>query len=93
VRVAEMIDALRDTLSAAVEAYLSVSGYRMNMVMKRLTSISTILMSVTLIAGIYGMNFSFMPELAWRYGYVGALTVMLLLALALYFYFRKIKWL
>ncbi len=93
VRVAEMIDALRDTLSAAVEAYLSVSGYRMNLVMKRLTSISTILMSVTLIAGIYGMNFGFMPELGWRYGYVGALAAMLLLALALYFYFRRIKWL
>ncbi|MBI1763538.1 MAG: magnesium/cobalt transporter CorA [Acidobacteria bacterium] len=93
VRVTEMIDTLRDTLSAAVEAYLSVSGHRMNMIMKRLTSISTILMSVTLIAGIYGMNFSFMPELGWRYGYVGALAVMLLLALVLYVYFRKIKWL
>lgn len=93
VRVAEMIDALRDTLSATVEAYLSVSGHRMNLIMKRLTSISTILMSVTLVAGIYGMNFGFMPELSWRYGYVGALTVMLLLALALYFYFRRIKWL
>jgi len=93
VRVTEMIDALRDTLSATVEAYLSVSGYRMNLIMKRLTSISTILMSVTLVAGIYGMNFGFMPELGWRYGYVGALLVMLLLALALYVYFRRIKWL
>jgi magnesium transporter len=93
VRVAEMIDALRDTLSAAVEAYLSVSGYRMNLVMKRLTSISTILMSVTLVAGIYGMNFKYIPELEGRYGYVGALAGMLLLALALYFYFRRIKWL
>lgn len=93
IRVTEMIDVLRDTLSAAVEAYLSVSGHRMNMIMKRLTSISAILMSVTLIAGIYGMNFNFMPELGWRYGYVGVLAVMLLLALALYFYFRKIKWL
>jgi magnesium transporter len=93
VRVTEMIDALRDTLSAAVEAYLSVSGYRMNLIMKRLTSISTILMSVTLIAGVYGMNFNFMPELGWRYGYVGGLAAMLLLALALYLYFRRIKWL
>ncbi len=93
IRVTEMIDMLRDTLSAAVEAYLSVSGHRMNMVMKRLTSISTILMSVTLLAGIYGMNFAFMPELGWRYGYVGAWASMLALALALYFYFRKIKWL
>jgi magnesium transporter len=50
-------------------------------------------MSVTLIAGIYGMNFEHMPELGWKYGYVGALAFMLLLGLALYFYFRSIKWL
>jgi len=61
--------------------------------MKRLTSISAILMSVTLIAGIYGMNFDYMPELKVRYGYVGALTSMLAVAVALYAYFRRIKWL
>lgn len=93
VRVVEMVDTLRDTLSAAVEAYLSVSGHRMNQIMKRLTSISTILMSVTLVAGIYGMNFAYMPELGMRYGYVGALTAMLVIALLLYVYFRRIKWL
>ncbi|MCG3159129.1 MAG: Cobalt/magnesium transport protein CorA [Acidobacteria bacterium] len=93
IRVADSIDALREIVGSAMEAYLSVSGNRMNFVMKRLTSISAILMSVTLIAGIYGMNFQFMPELGWRYGYVGALVSMLLVGLALYFYFRKIKWL
>jgi magnesium transporter len=80
-------------LVSTVEAYLSVSGHRMNLIMKRLTSVSTILMSVTLIAGIYGMNFSYMPELGWRFGYVGVLLAMLVLALGLFFYFRKIKWL
>jgi len=93
VRVADMIDTLRELISSTMDVYLSVSGNRMNMVMKRLTSISAILMSVTLIAGIYGMNFEFMPELRWRYGYAGALTSMLAVGLALYFYFRKIKWL
>lgn len=93
VRVADMIDTLRELIAATMDAYLSVSGNRMNVVMKRLTSISTILMSATLVAGIYGMNFNFMPELGWRYGYTGALTSMLVIALALYFYFRKIKWL
>ena len=93
IRVAEMIDTLRDMLASSVEAYLSVSGHRMNLIMKRLTSISTILMSVTLVAGIYGMNFAYMPELGARYGYVGALLAMLGIALALYFYFRRIKWL
>lgn len=93
VRVADMIDTLRDLIGSTMDAYLSVSGNRMNVVMKRLTSISTILMSVTLVAGIYGMNFAFMPELGWRYGYTGALLSMLVIALALYFYFRRIKWL
>ncbi len=92
-RVADTIDTLRELATATMEAFLSVSGNRMNVVMKRLTSISTILMSVTLIAGIYGMNFAFMPELGWRYGYVGALAAMLVVGLALYFYFRRIKWL
>jgi magnesium transporter len=93
IRVADTIDTLRDLLGATMDAYLSVSGNRMNLIMKRLTSISTILMSVTLVAGIYGMNFDFMPELKWRYGYVGALCSMLGIAVVLYFYFRKIKWL
>lgn len=92
-RVADAIDALREIVNSTMEAYLSVSGNRMNIIMKRLTSISTILMSVTLIAGIYGMNFQYMPELMWRYGYVGALASMVIIGLALYFYFRKIKWL
>ncbi len=93
VRVADMIDTLRELIASTMDAYLSVAGNRMNVVMKRLTSISTILMSVTLVAGIYGMNFQFMPELGWRYGYTGALTAMLVIGLALYFYFRKINWL
>src|SRR5262245_23806299 len=93
IRVADSIDALREIAGSTMDAYLSVSGNRTNFVMKRLTSIATILMSVTLIAGIYGMNFNFMPELRWRYGYSGALASMLVVALALYFYFRKIKWL
>jgi magnesium transporter len=93
IRVTEMIDALREILGSAVDAYLSVQGNRMNIAMKRLTSISAILMSVTLISSIYGMNFTFMPELGWRYGYVGVLTAMLVIGLALYYYFRQIKWL
>ena len=93
IRVADSIDTLRDMLGSTMDAYLSVSGNRMNMVMKRLTSVATILMSVTLIAGIYGMNFEFMPELKWRFGYVFALLSMVGVGLALYFYLRRVKWL
>jgi magnesium transporter len=93
IRIADTIDTLRDMIGSTMDAYLSISGNRMNMVMKRLTSISTILMSVTLVAGIYGMNFDYMPELKWRFGYIGTLTAMLIIGLAIYFYFRRIKWL
>ena len=92
-RVGDMVDTLRDLLASAMEAYMSVSGNRMNTVMKRLTSIATILMSTTLIAGIYGMNFERMPELTWRYGYVYALLSMIAVGLAIYFYLRRIRWL
>jgi magnesium transporter len=92
-RVADSIDTLRELVSSTMEAYLSISGNRMNIIMKRLTAISAILMSVTLVAGIYGMNFNYMPELTWRYGYIGAWVSMLVIFLALYIYFRKIKWL
>ena len=93
IRVADTIDTLRDMLSSTMDAYLSVSGNRMNRIMKRLTSISTILMSVTLIAGIYGMNFIFMPELRWRYGYIFSLLSIVGVGLALYAYLKKVDWL
>jgi magnesium transporter len=93
IRVADTIDTLRDMLGSTMDAYLSVQGNRMNIVMKRLTSIATILMSVTLIAGIYGMNFTLMPELGWKYGYVYALVSMVVVGFALYFFFRKRDWL
>ena len=50
-------------------------------------------MSVTLIAGIYGMNFEYMPELKWHYGYVGSLLSMVVVGVAIYFYLRYIDWL
>jgi magnesium transporter len=93
IRIADTIDTLRDLLGATMDAYLSISSNRMNMVMKTLTSLSAILMSITLIAGIYGMNFDFMPELKWKYGYVGALGSILAVGIALYLYFRRIRWL
>ena len=91
-RVADQIDTLRDMLGSTMDAYLSVQGNRMNMIMKRLTSIATILMSVTLIAGIYGMNFKHMPELDWKYGYVFALLMIVVVGVALYLYLKKAEW-
>jgi magnesium transporter len=93
IRVVESIDTLREIVGSTMDAYLSVSGNRLNKVMKQLTSISAILMTITLVSSIYGMNFQFMPELGAHYGYVGALSSMLVIGVALYFYFRKINWL
>jgi magnesium transporter len=93
IRVADATDTMRDMLGSTMDAYLSISGNRMNMVMKRLTSISTILMSVTLVASVFGMNFVHMPELSWRFGYVGALAAMLTIGISLYVYFRVSRWL
>jgi magnesium transporter len=93
IRIADSIDNLRDMLSSAMDAYLSVSNQRTNLVMKRLTATATILMSVTLIASVFGMNFSYMPELRWPYGYVGALTAMVGVGAALYAHFRARGWL
>ena len=93
IRVADTIDTLRDMLGSTMDAYLSVSGNRMNMIMKRLTSVSTILMSVTLVAGVYGMNFKFMPELQQPWGYPLALGLMVGIDSFLFWRFRKAGWL
>jgi magnesium transporter len=92
-RVTDTIDTLREMLSSTMDAYLSISGNRMNLIMKRLTSISTILMSVTLISSIYGMNFMIMPETEWKYGYVFALSIMLVIGMVLFVFLRRTRWL
>jgi len=64
----------------------------MNSIMKQLTVVSTIFIPLTFLAGIWGMNFQWMPELGWRYGYVFAWTLMLILVAVIYFYFKRKKW-
>lgn len=93
IRITEEIDALRDLLAAALDAQMSASANDLNNTMRTLTAWSIILMSVTLIAGIYGMNFEVMPELGWRWGYFGALGAMVLLGIGLAVFFQRRKWL
>lgn len=92
-RVTEAIDTYRDLLSGVLDSYLSMNANNLNEIMKVLTSYSIILMSVTLIAGIYGMNFDNMPELHTRYGYFAALGAMVFLGLTLAAYFKRKGWL
>jgi magnesium transporter len=92
-RVTDAIDLYRELLSSALDASMSLTANRLNKVMRTLTASSIILMSMTLIAGIYGMNFDFMPELHWALGYPFALGLMLLIAGSLLALFRHIDWL
>lgn len=93
VRIIDLIDTLREIISGAMEIYLSTISNRLNVIMKTLTIIATIMMPLTLIVGIYGMNFRFMPELEWRYSYFVVLGVMVLIALGMLYWFRRQKWL
>jgi magnesium transporter len=92
IRITDAIDLYRDLVSSAVEAYMSLAANRTNDTMKRLTTISAVLMSVTLVAGIYGMNFRVMPELEWRWGYPYALGLMLAIALVLVAWFKRLRY-
>ncbi len=91
VRVTDSIDIYRELLSSALDSYLSIQSNKLNQIVKVLTLASIILMSNALIAGIYGMNFEFMPELTWPWGYPFALGLMLVISGALVWYFRHKK--
>lgn len=93
IRTTDSIDTYRDLLSSALDSFLSVQSNRLNQIVKVLTVTSIVLMSVAVVAGIYGMNFEYMPELRWRYGYFYALGLMALIAGGLIVFFRRIKWL
>jgi magnesium transporter len=93
IRVLDSIDLYRDQLSTSLDAYLSVISNRLNSTMKRMTALATILMSMTFIASIYGMNFHVMPELDWPLGYAWALGLMAVTGGSLTLLFRRIDWL
>jgi len=92
IQVIDNAETYRDILAGMLETYLSSISNRMNQIMKVLTIISTIFIPLTFIAGIYGMNFDYMPELKWRYGYFLVLGFMLVVALGLVRYFKRKKW-
>ncbi|MCX5838944.1 MAG: magnesium and cobalt transport protein CorA, partial [Deltaproteobacteria bacterium] len=93
VQVIDTIETYRDMLSGMLDIYLSTISNRMNEVMKVLTVIATIFMPLTFLAGVYGMNFKYMPELEWPWGYFALWGVMLVIAVVMLLYFRRKKWL
>jgi magnesium transporter len=92
VQAMDTVDTYRDMLSGMLDIYMSSVSNRMNEVMKVLTIIATIFIPLTFIVGIYGMNFKFMPELEWRWGYYGVLGIMVVVAVVMVFFFKKRKW-
>ena len=91
-RIIDTVETYRDLLSGIMDIYLSNNSNKMNEVMKVLTIISSIFIPVTFIAGVYGMNFEFMPELKSPYGYAGVWAVMLTIIIVQIIIFKKKKW-
>ena len=85
-------DMILSSLESKSNLFFSVQGHRMNQVMKTLTIVSTIFIPLTFIAGIYGMNFSNMPELKWKYGYFAIWIIIIIVFFTMIMYFRRKKW-
>ena len=92
-RVNEIADSNRETLSSALEVYFSSVSTKTNEIIKFLTLITVILMPPTFLVGVWGMNFKYMPELQWKYGYLFVWLLMLAITGGLLLFFRKRKWL
>jgi len=93
IHVIDTVETFRDLLSGLLDLYISSVSNKMNEVMKVLTIIATIFIPLTFIAGVYGMNFRYMPELEWRFGYPLALLIMLIIGAGMVIYVKKRRWL
>lgn len=91
IQVIDIIETCRDLVSGMMDLFLSSISNRMNEVMKMLTVIATIFIPLTFIAGIYGMNFEFMPELKWRWGYPSVWAVMIFIVIWMILWFKRKK--
>lgn len=91
-KLSEMIDSNREMTADLRDSYISLNANRMNGIMKTLTVITTVFMPLTFIAGLYGMNFDYMPELKWRFGYFAVLGIMVILSGWMIIVFHKRGW-
>jgi magnesium transporter len=92
IQILETMEQYRELLNSLHEMYLSEINFSMNKIIHVLTIVSTIFIPLSFLAGLYGMNFQYMPELEWRYGYFGLLGFMAVIVLGLLWYFRKNDW-
>jgi magnesium transporter len=86
-------ESFRDYVTSIMDIYMSTLSNNLNIIMKTLTIFSLFFVPLTFLAGIYGMNFEYMPELHFKWGYPAILAVMLMAVSALYFYLKRKKWL
>jgi len=93
IQVIEILESFQEIISGLLDVYLTSISNRMNNIMKVLTIIATIFIPLTFIAGVYGMNFQHMPELAWRWSYPAVWGVMLLVFVGMVIFFKRKKWL
>lgn len=93
IQIIDGVEVSREIISGLMDLYLSSLSNRTNEVMKVLTIVATIFIPLTFLAGVYGMNFKHMPELAWRWAYPAVWGVMIVAALGMLWYFRRKKWL
>jgi magnesium transporter len=93
VQVIDTVETMRDITAGLIDLYLSSVSNRMNEIMKVLTVIATLFIPLTFIVGVYGMNFDYMPELHWRYGYFGLWGIMLAVLIVMLAYFKRNHWL
>jgi len=92
IQVVETVETFRDMTSGLLDLYLSSVSNRMNEIMKVLTIFAAIFIPLTFIAGVYGMNFEYIPELKFKWGYFGVWIIMASVGLGLIFYFKRKKW-
>lgn len=92
IQVMDTVETLRDIISGILDIYLSSINTRMNEIMKILTIIATIFIPLTFITGIYGMNFQYMPEIKWFWGYPAVLSIMVAIGIGMLIYFKRKKW-
>jgi magnesium transporter len=91
VRMTDVADSYRDITSGLLDAYLSVTSNNLNQIMKVLTIISTIFLPMSVITGVFGMNFQVIPGADWQYGFWGAIAIMVIVAVVMLIAFRHKK--
>lgn len=91
-RLTDLVDTNRDAITSILDVHLSTVSNNLNVVVKKMTVLSTVLMTMALVAGVYGMNFEHMPELHWAFGYPYAIGLMFALGGLVLLAFKWVKW-